>query len=218
MKLAACLLGIVFSAWGQTDQWKDIYKESAWPDRDKWQKPDELIRKMGIREGSQAADIGCHEGYMSIKLSTAVGTKGRVYAVDVEQSKLDKLQGHVAERRISNIILVKGDYDNPKLSPGTLDAVLILDTYHEMDDHDKILGHVKKALRPGGKLVLCEPVADSRRNSTRDEQERRHELGIQYALEDLERAGFRVLESQGGFIDREKIKGDKMWLIVATPK
>ena len=58
-----------------------------------------------------------------------------------------------------------------------LDAIIILDTYHEMDDHDEILAHVKNSLKPGGKLVICEPIADERRKLARDDQERRHELG-----------------------------------------
>jgi hypothetical protein len=50
----------------------------------------------------------------------------------------------------------------------------------------------------------------------REDQERKHELGINYALEDLKRAGFTILKQQDPFADRSKGKGDKMWLVVAV--
>lgn len=164
------------------------------------------------------ADVGSHEGYMTVKLSRIVSSKGRVFAVDVEQPKLDKLKYHLSKRNITNVELVKGDHDNPKLPLNSLEAVVILDSYHEMDDHDKILQHIKSSLKPGGRLVLCEPIADERRKSNRESQERKHELGIDFALEDLLRAGFTIIKQQDPFVDRSKEKGDKMWLIVATKK
>jgi ubiquinone/menaquinone biosynthesis C-methylase UbiE len=196
-------------AFAQTDTYKNVYTESAWKERDAWQKADDIIEKMHIDKNSVVADVGCHEGYMSFKL---VNRAKLVYAVDVDQPKLDKIEKH----KPSNLITVKGDYDNPKLPANTLDAVIILDTYHEMDDHDKILQHIMSSLKKGGRLVICEPIAESRRKLTRAEQERRHELGMKFALEDLEKAGFKVLEKIDPFVDREKIKGDKMWIIVAV--
>ncbi|MBL7860228.1 MAG: class I SAM-dependent methyltransferase [Cyclobacteriaceae bacterium] len=151
------------------DSWKNVYSESAWAERDRWQKADELIRYLAIQRGSQVADVGCHEGYMTVKLASEVGPQGKVYAVDVEQSKLDRLETILAKRSLHQVDAIKGDYDNPKLPLNSLDGVIILDAYHEMDSHDEILQHVKVALKPGGRLILCEAVAESRRNSTREE-------------------------------------------------
>jgi len=200
------------------DPWKNVYTESAWAERDQWQRADEILKYLNLRTGSNVADVGCHEGYMTMKLSAVVGATGKVFAVDVEQSKLDKLNDHVAKRKITNVNIIKGDYDNPKLPVNALDAVIILDTYHEMDDHDKILQHIKAALKRGGRLILCEPIAEERRKSAREDQERRHELGMNFALADLQRAGFAIQKQQDPFADRSKEKGDKMWLIVAIKK
>jgi ubiquinone/menaquinone biosynthesis C-methylase UbiE len=197
------------------DPWKDVYKESAWADRDKWQRADEIINQLNLQTGNAVADIGCHEGYMTFKLSKVVGSKGRVYAVDVTQSKLDKLNEHVKAKNASNIISIKGDYDNPKLTPNSLDAVIILDAYHEMDDHDKILAHIKAALKTGGLLVLCEPISDERKDASRETQEDKHELGMGFAIEDRKKAGFAIVKQENPFLDRKE-KGDKMWLIVAA--
>lgn len=196
------------------DTWKDVYSEEAWADRDHWQKPGELIRHLRLKPGSQVADIGCHEGYLTVKLAAVVGSSGKVYAVDVEQPKLDRLRQHLADRKIENVVTIKGDFDNPKLSPGTLDAVIILDTYHEMDQHDAMLKHILDALKPGGRLVLCEAIAESRRKATREEQEKKHELGLPYALEDVRKAGFTVVYQVDPFVDRTAEKGDKMWILV----
>ncbi|MBK7651772.1 MAG: class I SAM-dependent methyltransferase [Flammeovirgaceae bacterium] len=200
------------------DPWKDVYKESAWVDRDRWQKADELIHYLNLKTGSQVGDVGCHEGYMSVKLAATVGSTGKVYAVDVVQSKLDKLQINLTKRNLNQVQLIKGDYDNPKLPLNTLDAVIILDTYHEMNDHDEILQHIKASLKSGGRLVLCEAIADERRSSTRSEQERKHELGMNFALDDLKKAGFVIIKQQEPFVDRTQEKGDKMWLIVASTR
>jgi ubiquinone/menaquinone biosynthesis C-methylase UbiE len=205
------------SAEGQ-DTWKNIYRESAWKERDTWQRADDIIELLKIREGSTVADIGCHEGYLTIKLSGEVKSKGVVYAVDVEQGKLDLLKKHLTDRKINNVRLVKGDYDNPKLPTNSLDAAIILDTYHEMDDHDKILEHIKASLKDSGRLILCEPIAEDRKKLTRPEQEKRHELGMNFALEDLKKAGFEIVFQKDPFVDRSKVKGDMMWIVVAQKK
>jgi len=215
MRLLLLLFVASISAFGQ-DPYKNIYSSHAWKERDQWQKANKLIELMQITAGSRAADIGCHEGYMSYKLSKAVGSAGKVYAVDVDQSKLDKLKSSTRENKVTNIEVVKGDYDDPKLPLNTLDAVIILDTYHEMDDHDEILRHVMASLKTGGRLVICEPIAESRRNLKRSEQEARHELGISFAIEDLKKAGFKISFQKDPYIDRVKQKGDKMWVVVAT--
>lgn len=207
---------VVQFVFAQTDNYKNVYSEPAWKERDTWQKPKELINRLAIEKGSHVADIGCHEGYMSFKLSEVVGSEGKVYAVDVRWDKLDKVKSRAKKLHINNIDAVQGDFDNPKLPEGILDAVIILDTYHEMDDHDDILEHVMKSLKPGGRLVLCEPIADSRKNLSRSEQEGKHELEMKFAIEDLTRAGFKVQEQQENFIDRVKVKGDRMWLVVAV--
>ncbi len=208
---------IAYTVVGQ-DQWKNVYKESAWKERDEWQRPADLIKYLNLHTGSHVADIGSHEGYMTIKLSTEVSGKGKVYAVDVDQSKLNALKDHLTARGITNVTAVKGDYDDPKLPSNELDGVIILDTYHEMDDHDTILVKVRTALKSGGRLVICEPIEETRRKLSRKQQEDRHEIGINFVLEDLRKAGFDIVYQKDPFVDRSEAKGDMMWIIVATKK
>ena len=200
------------------DQWKNVYTESAWGARDQWQKADVLIKYLSITAGSKVADIGCHEGYLTIKLSGAVGEMGKVYAVDVENAKLDRLHANLEKGGILNVIIVKGEYDNPQLPLNSFDAVVILDAYHEMNEYVKMFQHIKASLKLGGRLVLCEPIAEERRKLNRVDQKQKHELGMNFALEDLSKAGFSILKQQDPFVDRTKEKGDKMWVVVALKK
>lgn len=200
-------------------QWKDIYKESAWADRDKWQEVDRILTALQISRNSHIADVGSHQGYMTVKLAEKLDDEGKVYAVDVDRWKLDKLEDILAERNLRNRVeVIKGDYDNPKLPLGKLDAVLIMDTYHEMDDYKDILMHVRKSLKPNGRFVLIEPIADEREKWSRERQKGKHEISIRYACKDLQKAGFRIIKEENPFVDRTEIKGDKLWMIVATPE
>ena len=198
------------------DPWKNIYSQNAWAARDKWQKADALIRLLKISADSQVADIGCHEGYMTFKLAKVVGANGLVYAVDLDAGKLDKVKKHADELKIVQIKTIKGDDDNPKLPDNVLDAVIILDTYHEMKDHDKILQHIRTSLKPGGHLLICDPIAEERRKDSRADQEKKHELAMEFAIADLKKAGFRIHYQKDPYVDRVKEKGDKMWVIVAV--
>jgi ubiquinone/menaquinone biosynthesis C-methylase UbiE len=198
------------------DPWKNVYSQYAWAARDQWQKPEELIRLLKISSGSHVADVGCHEGYMTFKLAEAVGRKGRVYAVDVAADKLEKVRKRALEKNIPQILVIEGEPDNPRLPPNALDAVIILDTYHEMDGAEKMLEHVRTSLKKSGRLVICEPISDSRRNLPRHEQEKKHELSMEFAISDLRKAGFTIFFQQDKFIDRSREKGDKMWVVVAV--
>ncbi len=197
-------------------QYNNIYSESAWEERDRWQHSEWIIKAMDISEGAIVADIGCHEGYMSVKLSKAVGSGGKVYAVDVNASRLEKLNQYLKDREIENIKTIKGDYDNPRTPKNSLDAALILDTYHEIDDYQLVLKHLKASLKASGKLVIIEPIADERKDWTRKNQTARHEIAMRYVLKEVGKAGFKIIEQKDPFLDRTEEKGDKLWMIVAV--
>lgn len=194
--------------------WKDVYSESAWLQRDAWQRADDIISNLNLKPGSRVADIGCHEGYFTVKLAKKVGRDGLVYAVDVSSDKISRLQKNLSERGIANVEAIVGEEASPKLPENELDAVLIVDTYHEMDQHDEILQHISKSLKKNGRLVICEPISEERKNLARAEQERKHELGMDYAIEDIRKAGYKIVYQKLNFVDRLKEKGDTMWLIV----
>ena len=81
------------------------YTESEWEERDSWMPLEEIYELANIKESMKVADIGCHEGYLSIHLAKIVGNDGRVYAVDVRADRLEKLSEHLEERNLIVIFL-----------------------------------------------------------------------------------------------------------------
>lgn len=197
------------------DPWKNIYSESAWSARDQWQKPHELIALLKIKKNSVVADIGSHEGYMTYKLSKIVGDSGKVYAVENRIPMVGLMQLKVKEKGIVNIIPVFAPGNDLGLPKDSLDAIIILDTYHEVIGYEQLLENIKNSLVKDGRLVICEPIADKRKMLSRSEQAKKHEIAIEFVLQDLAKAGYKVMTKKENFIDREKIKGDKMWIISA---
>lgn len=184
--------------------------------REAWQKVDEIFEAMGVRPGAAVADIGAGEGFFTARLSRAVGDGGRVFAVDVSARSLRDLRHRVADEQLSNVAVIEGAADDPKLPAGTLDAALIVNAYHEMRDHHAMLTKIKAALKPGGRLVIVEPISPSRRNEAREAQTRRHEIAVEHVQDEAREAGFRVAMLQDPFIER-KGQGDEEWLLVLTP-
>lgn len=185
--------------------------------RDAWQKVDEVFKAMGIRPGAIVADVGAGDGYFTVRLSRAVGSAGRVYAVDVSARVLARLRERVADEQLSNVEVLEGAGDDPKLPAGALDAVLIVNAYHEMADHQAMLAKIRTALNADGRLVILEPIAASRRESDRADQVRSHEIGIDHVVREAEEAGFRVVLRQDPFTTRRDA-GDDEWLLALAPR
>lgn len=184
--------------------------------REAWQKVPEIVAALGVRGGSSVADIGAGRGFFTTRLARTVGPGGRVYAVDVADDDLRRLRERVEEQGLSQVQVVEGERDDPRLPAGSIDAALIVNAYHEMREHQAMLAGIRRALRPGGRLVIVEPIVESRRGDPRDRQASSHEIEPKYVEADLRDAGFDVLELRDPFTTRPE--GDVEWLIVATPR
>ncbi|TMM57585.1 methyltransferase domain-containing protein [Maribacter algarum] len=191
------------------------YSQEDWEDRDTWMNVSEIFDFAGIEKGNQVADIGCHEGYLSFHLSKRVGESGKVFAVDVEGYRLEKLKQYAKVRKVRNIEVILGDYDNPKLPKGSLDVVIVMDTYHEIDGYMEVLGHIKKALKPSGKVLILEKLKEQKRGKSREEQARGHTLSSKYVKEELKQAGFTVTKEVKDFGDWQENEEKQMWIVVA---
>ena len=136
------------------------------PDRDIWQKPEQVMDALGIADGSKVADIGAGSGYFTIRLARRVGPNGIVWAEDVQPAMLEAVERRVAKdvaRDIRNVIAVNGTSSDPMLPENSVDAVLILDTYQEIvQDGNPLLflQNVRKALRPGGRVGMIDYKKD----------------------------------------------------------
>jgi tRNA A58 N-methylase Trm61 len=184
-------------------------------DREQWQKVPEIFKAMGISAGSRVADVGAGSGFFTVRLAKAVGPRGRVFAVDVNPDAVQALQERIARERLKNVDVQTGTHADPRL-PDSLDAVLIVNAYHEMKEHQAILDKIRQALTLEGRLVIVEPIARARAKTSRAEQHANHEIALEYVVEDLRQAGFTVAESRDRFVENLADR-DTEWLIVAKP-
>jgi ubiquinone/menaquinone biosynthesis C-methylase UbiE len=184
--------------------------------REQWQKVDEIFKAMGVAPGAKVADVGAGMGFFTARLSRAVGDQGRVYAVDIDPAQIRRLRERVTTEDLSNVEVVEGAADDPKLPPGTLDAALIVNAYHEMKDHRAMLARIRAALKPEGRLVIIEPITPARRGRTREDQVRSHEIDAEHVQQEAREAGFRVARLEDPFTKRQSGR-DEEWLLVLTP-
>src|SRR5215218_1182444 len=106
------------------------YQGAEWlerSERDQEEAPDIALAVLKIPKGASVADIGAGSGYMTEKLSARVGAEGRVFANDVQPQMLDILARRLAIRKITNVTLVQGTIDDPKLPPASVDLELMVD-------------------------------------------------------------------------------------------
>ena len=192
------------------------YTASDWKERDTWMDIERILDLAGVHEGQHVADIGCHEGYLSMHLAKKVGVRGKVYAVDVQERRLSRLNENAADRNIYNITTILGDYDNPKLPKNELDVVVIMDTYHEMKDYMTILEHVREALKPSGRIVILEKLKDHARNKTRKEQMSAHTLSPRYVKKELQEAGFKLVKEINDIGYWENNSSKKIWILIGV--
>jgi len=126
------------------------------PEREAEEKPELLLQALKLKSGDAVADIGAGTGYYSWRIAGAVGEKGLVYAVDIQQEMLDLLAKNMAERKITNVKGVLGTITDPKLPARSVDVVLMVDVYHEFDHPHEMAAAICKALKPGGRVVFVE--------------------------------------------------------------
>lgn len=132
------------------------------PGRDTEERPELLMSALHIRRGATVADVGSGTGYFTWRLAEQVGPQGKVYAVDVQQSMLDLTRAVVQERKLGNVEYVLATEGNPRLPERSLDLVFIAYAYHEFGDPEAMMASIRRALKPGGRVVVLEYAKESR--------------------------------------------------------
>lgn len=126
------------------------------PDRDLWQRPDQIMDALGIADASVVADIGAGSGWFTIRLARRVGPRGIVYAEDVQTEMINAISRRVSREGFNNVRPRLGLKNDPALPPGALDAVLMVDAYHEVEDRVTMLSNIAKSLKPQGRLGIVD--------------------------------------------------------------
>jgi len=177
--------------------------------RDVWQRPGEVMDALGVEPGERVADIGCGFGYFTFRLAARVGAEGKVYAVDIDREAINRVRARKERENLEQVEPILGESSDPRL-PNDLDAVLIVETYHEFRDYDRMTQAVFRALKPGGRLAIIDSEGPSGRPRT--EYHRLHSIPAGLVRAEIARHGFVFKESRPGFYDPES--GKKMYFLI----
>jgi SAM-dependent methyltransferase len=167
------------------------YQGAPWlerSEREDEEAPDVALNVLKIPKGAAVADIGAGSGYITVRLADRVGPTGRVFANDVQPQMLNILARRLDRSKITNVTLIEGTLDDPRLPPTSVDLVLMVDVYHELSQPQSILRHLRESLKPGGRLVLLEYRKEDPTVPIKPE----HKMSVAEARMEVEAEGFTL--------------------------
>lgn len=157
-------------------------------DRDKWQKPDEVIEKLLITNQSTVADIGAGTGYFSTRIAARY-PKSKIYAVDLSSEMLDYIKEIANNENLSNIHVIKAAKSGPNL-PEKVDLVLLVNAYAHKDDPINYFTMLKQYLKDDGRVALIFFNEDAEQGPPRNMR-----IPEASAIEYMQKAGYTLLSS-----------------------
>jgi len=131
------------------------------PARDAWQKPDDVVSLLQLWPGNVVADVGAGTGHFEPYLAKAVGSPGRVLALDVEPHMVTYLKTRVKREKLANVVVQKVAPDDPGLGEASVDRVLLVNTWHHLPARPAYAAALNRALRGGGFVVIVDFTAAS---------------------------------------------------------
>jgi ubiquinone/menaquinone biosynthesis C-methylase UbiE len=149
---------------------------------------------LGIAQGKAVADIGAGSGWFSVRAARRVGGAGMVYAVDINPEAIRYIDERAQKEQLRNLKTILSKADNPLLPENSVDAVLLLKTYHEVAQPVALLQNLHAALRPGAKVGVID------RNGNGED----HGVGREVVIREAKAAGYKLAEQY------DFVKGDKM--------
>jgi ubiquinone/menaquinone biosynthesis C-methylase UbiE len=167
------------------------------PDRVKAMKIDQVVAALDVRPGMIIADVGAGSGLVSGPLAIATGTKGVLYAVDIDKGLLAHIAARAADQRISNIRTVLGEFTDPKL-PEKVDLAFMNDVLHHIADRATYLRNLATYLKPGGRIAIVDFIPSRSPHATQPELTVSEEQAGAWLME----AGLRLAKKVTIFDDR----------------
>lgn len=176
--------------------------------------PDQIVDRMQLRDGDIVADVGCGPGYYSLRLAERIAPSGVVFAVDIQQGMLDRLEDRMTTAGIRNVYPILGDFTDPYLPKGKVDWILLVDAYHEFGEPEAMLEKMLASLAPGGRVALLEYRAEQDPATLGFPIPRDHKMTIDEVMGEWESGGFELIElleflpAQHYFIFGKKVDDD----------
>lgn len=149
---------------------------------------------LGITAGKSVADIGAGSGWFTVRAAKRVGGTGLVYAVDINPESIRYIAKRGEKEKLQNIKTILSKPNDPLLPPDSVDAVLLLKTYHEVAKPVDLLRSLRAALRPGAKVGVID------RNGNGED----HGVGSDVVIREAQQAGYR-LSGQYDFVKADKM-------------
>jgi ubiquinone/menaquinone biosynthesis C-methylase UbiE len=125
------------------------------PEREETELPQQVVEKMNLRPTDVVADVGAGTGYFTFRMSPVV-TQGKVYAVDIQLEMLALIEARKKKLNAGNIVTILGSERDSTLPKDAIDAVLLVDAYHEFSYPREMMESIFKSLKPGGRVVQIE--------------------------------------------------------------
>lgn len=170
------------------------YRGADWLERatrEAEENPELLLEQLELAPGDVVADLGCGSGFYTRRLARRVGESGRVFAVDIQPEMLAILERGLERDRIDNVIPVLATETDPRLPAGSLDWVLLVDVYHELQQPEPMLAAIRRAVAPGGRVALAEFRLEG---DTARHIKLEHRMSVEQVLAEWEPAGFELEE------------------------
>jgi ubiquinone/menaquinone biosynthesis C-methylase UbiE len=164
------------------------------PGRDERLHIDRVMDILGVTPGKSVADIGAGSGWFTVRAARRVGTGGIAYAVDINPEVADYIGRRAQKEKLRNVKTILSKPDDPMLPADSVDAVLLLKTYHEVARPVELLRNLRGALRPGAKVGVID------RNGNGED----HGVGKDVVIREAQEAGYHLLKQY------DFVKGDKM--------
>jgi cyclopropane fatty-acyl-phospholipid synthase-like methyltransferase len=162
------------------DEWAKVFDA---PDRDAWQKPDDVLAALALAPTMTVADVGAGTGYFTVRLARAL-PQGEVIATDIEPDMVRYLGERARREHLPNVRAVLAAADHPRLPPASVDRILVVDVWHHVGDRRAYAAGLARALRPGGAIAIVDFTADAKRGPPRA-----HRLPPDAIIADLRAAG-----------------------------
>jgi ubiquinone/menaquinone biosynthesis C-methylase UbiE len=169
------------------------YSGAEWLTRDNREQEERcslMLANLGLKQGMTICDMGCGNGFYTLKLAKMTGETGRVYAVDIQPEMLKLLKRRADEQSIRNISPVLGTFTDPKLPKGKLDLILLVDVYHEFSHPEPMLAAMREALSPTGVCALVEFRAEDPNVPIKPE----HKMTKEQILKEWPANGFKLVK------------------------
>ena len=179
-------------SFSQAEVWA---KEFDDPSRDAWQKPDQVLDALTLDRKALVADIGAGTGYFSVRLAKRV-PEGKVFAIDVEPDMLRYLSERAHREHLNNVFPVVANQEGPNI-PESVDVIMVVDTYHHIDDRLAYFARLKKSLRPQGRLAIVDFKPDSPEGPPPE-----HRIPAEKVTEELKAAGYSLVAAHS-FLPRQ---------------